>query len=74
MCRLLRGTQEELCRTFFDIYDLNGDKKLASSEIIEVYQHLLSSTSRTRMTPAQKAKVRRGAPFGFDCVSLCCRG
>lgn len=57
MCRLQRGTQEELCRTFFELYDLNGDKKLDGEEIIEVYQHLLSSTSRTKMTDEQKAKV-----------------
>ena len=58
VCRLQRGTQEELCKTFFDIYDLNGDSKLQGDEIIQVYQHLLSSTSRTHMTEAQRAKVR----------------
>lgn len=31
---LQRGTQEEVGRLFFDIFDLNGNSKLASEEII----------------------------------------
>ena len=58
LSRLQRGTEEELARTFFEMYDLNSNNELSGEEIVDVYQQLLSATSHTTMTPAQKDQVR----------------
>ena len=57
---LLRGTQEQLARFFFKLYELDGDGRVSAAELAAVYSdfvHVNATHTETQLSAQQKARL-----------------